>query len=163
AVRKAEDVGGQELSYAEVKAIASGNPAVLTLARADAELQRLAVLRKSHLDEQFVARRSLRELPERIGRLKQRLAGRTAGQAAMRAHADDGVTVGAQAFGDPLAALGDALDALPQVVTQERRVALGSYRGLKFGILLHPQWRPEVYLEGAVTRRDTLSRDHQGP
>jgi hypothetical protein len=26
--RRAEDVGGQELSYAEVKAIASGNPAV---------------------------------------------------------------------------------------------------------------------------------------
>jgi Helicase conserved C-terminal domain len=30
AARQAEDIGGQELSYAEVKAIASGNPAVLT-------------------------------------------------------------------------------------------------------------------------------------
>src|SRR5262249_6124854 len=30
AARRAEDIGGQELSYAEVKAIASGNPAVLT-------------------------------------------------------------------------------------------------------------------------------------
>ena len=47
AVRQAEDIGGQELSYAEVKAIASGNPAVLTLAEADAELQRLAVLKKT--------------------------------------------------------------------------------------------------------------------
>src|SRR5262249_27425533 len=35
-VRRAEDIGGQELSYAEVKAIASGNPAVLTLAEANA-------------------------------------------------------------------------------------------------------------------------------
>src|SRR3954465_15420002 len=52
AARRAEDVGGQELSYAEVKAIASGNPAVLTLAEADAEVQRLNVLRKGHLDEQ---------------------------------------------------------------------------------------------------------------
>jgi len=43
AVRRAEDIGGQEFSYAEVKAIASGNPAVLTLAEAEAELQRLAV------------------------------------------------------------------------------------------------------------------------
>src|SRR5207302_10652307 len=41
ALRRADDIGGQELSYAEVKAIASGNPAVLTLAEADAELQRL--------------------------------------------------------------------------------------------------------------------------
>ncbi|MHC5539455.1 DEAD/DEAH box helicase family protein, partial [Singulisphaera rosea] len=51
AARRAEDIGGQELSYAEVKAIASGNPAVLTLAEADAELQRLAVLKKNHSDE----------------------------------------------------------------------------------------------------------------
>ena len=32
ATRRAEDIGGQELSYAEVKAIASGNPVVLALA-----------------------------------------------------------------------------------------------------------------------------------
>ena len=47
AARRAEDIGGQELSYAEVKAIASGNPAVLTLAEADAELQRLKELVES--------------------------------------------------------------------------------------------------------------------
>src|SRR5262249_55142373 len=66
AVRRAEDIGGQELSYAEVKAIASGNPAVLTLAEADAELQRLTVLKKNHADEQYLARKRLRELPETI-------------------------------------------------------------------------------------------------
>ena len=59
AARRAEDIGGQELSYAEVKAIASGNPAVLTLAEADAELQRLSVLKKNHADEQYVARQVL--------------------------------------------------------------------------------------------------------
>src|SRR5207244_742571 len=74
AVRRAEDVGGQELSYAEVKAIASGNPAVLTLAEADAELQRLAVLRRNHADEQYIARRKVKELPEHIDRLERRLA-----------------------------------------------------------------------------------------
>ena len=73
AVRKAEDIGGQELSYAEVKAIASGNPAILTLAEADAELQRLAILKKNHADEQFLARRAVRDLPERIERLERRL------------------------------------------------------------------------------------------
>ena len=63
AARRAEDIGGQELSYAEVKAIASGNPAVLTLAEADAELQRLALLKENHPDEQFIPRRSVRDLP----------------------------------------------------------------------------------------------------
>ena len=73
-VRRAEDVGGQELSYAEVKAIASGNPAVLTLAEADAELQRLAVLKKNHSDELFLARRKVKTLPDTIAKLSDSLA-----------------------------------------------------------------------------------------
>src|SRR5438128_5509237 len=76
--RRATDIAGQELSYAEVKAIASGNPAVLTLAEADAELQRLLMLKKNHADEQFLARRRLRELPETIDRPSRRLNDLTA-------------------------------------------------------------------------------------
>src|SRR5207247_6267534 len=94
AARRAEDIGGQELSYAEVKAIASGNPAVLTLAEADAELQRLAVLKKNHLDEQYVARRSVRDLPRTIAELSERLANLATDQATVAAHADDPVFVG---------------------------------------------------------------------
>ena len=71
AARRAEDIGGQELSYAEVKAIASGNPAVLTLAEADAELQRLALLKKNHLDEQYLARHNVRDLPVTIAKLSE--------------------------------------------------------------------------------------------
>src|SRR3974377_111596 len=74
AARRAEDIGGHELSYAEVKAIASGNPAVLTLAEADAELKRLAILKKNHADEQYLARRSIRELPDPIHRLCARVS-----------------------------------------------------------------------------------------
>ena len=94
AARRAEDIHGQELSYAEVKAIASGNPAVLTLAEADAELQRLTVLKKNHADEQYLARRSLRELPETIASLSQRLANLTADLDTAKAHADDDITIG---------------------------------------------------------------------
>src|SRR5207237_4534356 len=78
AARRAEDIGGQELSYAEVKAIASGNPAVLTLAEADAELQRLTILKRNHADEQYLARRSLHELPQLIASLTARLSHFTA-------------------------------------------------------------------------------------
>ena len=74
-VRQAEDIGGQELSYAEVKAIASGNPAVLTLAETDAEIQRLSILKKNHADEQFLIRRRLRDLPDDIKRMSKRATG----------------------------------------------------------------------------------------
>src|SRR5208282_5566525 len=113
AARRAEDIGGQELSYAEVKAIASGNPAVLTLAEADAELQRLTLLKKNHLDEQYVARRSVRDLPGTIANLSQRLSNQTADQATAAAHASDPIMIGKRrpAREDVGAALGAGLDA----------------------------------------------------
>ncbi len=165
AARRAEDIGGQELSYAEVKAIASGNPAVLTLAEADAELQRLTLLKKNHLDEQYVARRSVRDLPGTIASLSGRLSKLTKDQATANAHAGDRITIGNRSFSrdDTAAALGDTLHTLPERVMQKQRFPLGTYRGLRFGMVLNPQWAPEVYLEGETTRHDTLSRDHHGP
>jgi N12 class adenine-specific DNA methylase len=165
AARRAEDIGGQELSYAEVKAIASGNPAVLTLAEADAELQRLAILKKNHADEQFLARRSVRELPDTIARMEQRQANLTADLATLTAHARDPITIGSRAYGsdDALAALGHRLDALPEKVRESTRVALGRYRGLSFGLALHAGGSAELFLEGKATRHGMLSREHRGP
>ncbi|MFO0890977.1 MAG: DEAD/DEAH box helicase family protein [Isosphaeraceae bacterium] len=164
-VRQAEDIGGQELSYAEVKAIASGNPAVLTLAEADAELQRLSTLRKHHGDEQYLARRNVRELPETIGRLKARLVETEADLATSRAHAEDAVTLrGVSCPRDKLVpVLGKMLDAFPEEVRETRRFELGQMRGLSFGIIKHRYGSPEVYLEGQGTRHAQLSRDSQGP
>jgi hypothetical protein len=165
AARRAEDIGGQELSYAEVKAIASGNPAVLTLAEADAELQRLTLLKKNHLDEQYVARRSVRDLPATIVSLSERLSNLTADLATAAAHAGDPITIGSRAYArdDALAVLGNQLEALPRNVRETRRVPLGIHRGLRFGLVLHPHFPPDVYLQGAATRQTMLSREHQGP
>ena len=165
AARRAEDVGGQELSYAEVKAIASGNPAVLTLAEADAELQRLALLKKNHVDEQYVARRSVRDLPGTIAGLSDRLSGLTTDHSVVTAHARDPLTIGGRTYSreDAPAVLGGQLEALPREVRQERRVPLGVYRGLRFGLVQHPRFPSEVYLEGTTTRQDRLAREHQGP
>ena len=165
AARRAEDIGSQELSYAEVKAIASGNPAVLTLAEADAELQRLALLKKSHLDEQFVARRSVRDLPATIKSLTERLSMLTEDAGTIQTHADDPIRIGGRspAREDVAAILGNRLEALPKHVRETSRIPLGEYRGLRFGLVLHSQFSPEIYLEGSNTRTATLSRDHQGP
>ena len=165
AARRAEDIGGQELSYAEVKAIASGNPAVLTLAEADAELQRLTLLKKNHLDEQYVARRSIRDLPETIANQTERLAKLTADEATTNEHAKDPISIGGRVYGRDAVAevLGGKLDALPWTVQERTRVPLGTYRGLRFGMVLHPQFPPDVYLEGNTSRTAMLSREHQGP
>src|SRR5216684_70529 len=134
AARRAEDIGGQELSYAEVKAIASGNPAVLTLAEADAELQRLSVLKKNHADEQYLARRNLRELPSTIDSLSQRLSGLTADMATATAHAEGPIAIGNRTASreDVGELLGEGLDSFPKNVRETRRFPLGLYRGLSF-------------------------------
>jgi hypothetical protein len=165
AARRAEDIGGQELSYAEVKAIASGNPAVLTLAEAGTELQRLTLLKKNHLDEQYVARRSARDLPGTITSLSERLSNLTADQATSTSHASDPITIGSCTYAreDAHGVLDSQLEALPRNLRETRCVVLGVYRGLHFGLVLHPHFPPDVYLEGAAMRQSMLSREHQGP
>ncbi|MEX2120216.1 MAG: hypothetical protein WD847_11535 [Pirellulales bacterium] len=59
--------------------------------------------------------------------------------------------------------LGNMLHILPKNVRHTTRVPIGTYRGLRFGILLHPKFPPDVYLEGATTRQTSLLREHQGP
>jgi hypothetical protein len=163
--RRAADIGGQELSYAEVKAIASGNPAVLTLAEADAELQRLTVLKRNHLDEQYVARCSGRDLPKTIIALSERLSKLAADLETAAAHADDPVTVGGQTCSheDAPNVLAGLLDSLPQQAEGSGRVPLGVYRGLRFGLVLRPHFGPDVYLEGAATIQSGCLREHHGP
>lgn len=164
AVRSADDIGGQELSYAEVKAIASGNPAVLTLAEADAELQRLSVLKKNHADEQFLARRNIRSLPETINRLSERSTALDSDRTTAADCARDPALIGNQACGrdDMLARLGDYLDSLPKTPSRHE-TPLGIYHGLEFGLILDPRNAPDLYLQGTTRRVTMLSREHHGP
>lgn len=161
AARRAEDVGGQELSYAEVKAIASGNPAVLTLAEADAELQRLAVLRRNHADEQYLARRKSRELPEHIERLERRQAALAADRRTAGGHGPATLVIGHRSVSEPdaPAALARALERVPDVA--DRRFPLGTYRGLAFGI--EYRWNnADVYLAGEAELRTPLAKESRG-
>jgi hypothetical protein len=163
--RRSTDVDSQELSYAEVKAIASGNPAVLTLAEADAALHRLHILQKHHADEQFLARRQLRALPADITRLEHRMAALTQDIATAETRATAPVTIGTRPYSrhDALEALAARLHALPAIVYETHSVPLGVSRGLRFGLVQHPQGTPDVYIEGALRRSAPLARDVHGP
>ena len=52
---------------------------------------------------------------------------------------------------------------MPKNIRDTTRIPIGTFRGLRFGLVLYPNFPPDVYLEGASTRLSTLSRDHQGP
>jgi len=63
-IRRLEDLDSAALTYAEVKAIASGNPLVIEKAQVDAELMRLTRLRSAHAEEQYRIRSNLRRSHE---------------------------------------------------------------------------------------------------
>jgi len=72
-VRRIEDLDSPALTYAEVKAIASGNPLVMEKAQVDAEVMRLNRLRSQHSEALFITRNSIRRAQEDIPRLEQKI------------------------------------------------------------------------------------------
>jgi uncharacterized coiled-coil protein SlyX len=72
-LRRIEDVDGTALTYAEVKAIASGNPMVIEKARIDAEIARLSRLHCEHQETMFKLRSRVRHLTDDLPRLEKRL------------------------------------------------------------------------------------------
>jgi len=73
-IRRLEDLDSAALTYAEVKAIASGNPLVIEKAQVDAELIRLTRLRSAHAEEQYRIRSNLRRSHEDAEIFTTRLA-----------------------------------------------------------------------------------------
>jgi hypothetical protein len=88
-VRQAEDLEGGALTYAEIKAIASGNPAVMEKVKVDTEIRKLDQLRSSHINQQHNIRWQVKSLPEQIERDRKYHAGVSADIAICDAHADE--------------------------------------------------------------------------
>jgi hypothetical protein len=72
-VRNIEDVDSRALTYAEVKAIASGNPLVMEKATVDAEITRLTRLRSQHTEAQFRIRTGFRRAQDDIPVIQNRI------------------------------------------------------------------------------------------
>jgi len=73
-VRRAEDVDSAALTYAEVKAIASGNPLVIEKAGIDAEVMRLTRLKKQHTESLYQMRYRIRRLNDTAEILEREIA-----------------------------------------------------------------------------------------
>jgi N12 class adenine-specific DNA methylase len=72
--RDVDDIGDQALSFAEVKALATGDPLVLEKAAVDADVARLTRLERAHHDDQHRLRRTLETATARSERATERAA-----------------------------------------------------------------------------------------
>lgn len=138
-----EDVDGdQALTYAEMKAIASGNPLVLEKAKVDGDLNRLARLSAAHKDRQFNIRQDLALTPERITAVQAMIAQNEADAAALTDVKGDrfAVTVKGTTFteralaAERILAVGQKLAAAS--TTEYKQTPIGTFAGLELIITM---------------------------
>jgi N12 class adenine-specific DNA methylase len=167
-VRQAEDLEGGALTYAEIKAIASGNPDVMEKVKVDTEIRKLDQLRASHVNQQHTIRFQVRNLPDHIRRSKE-TAERIAADIATRDANDPdefSMTVGNRTFCGK-GAREEAAKALNEVVLSWRNDGTAQvrakFRGLEIlsrGHALGGDNDPDLLVRGALTYRAQLNPEN---
>jgi len=170
-VRSAEDLDSGALTYAEIKAIASGNPAVVEKIKIDTEIRKLDQLRAVHANQQRHIRWEVRDLPSHITETKQRLA-EIEGDIALRNSTDGedfAMTVGNRVFSGK-GAREEAAKALTFTILSWRddqtMQPRGQFRGFEvlskgrsggFGLLQDDERIPELFIRGRATYSANLN------
>ncbi len=133
-VRAAADVDETALSYAELKALATGNPLFKEHMDLEVDVSRLRLLKSDHLAQKYAHEDRLAQVyPQKIAALTERIAGHAADAATAKANppaekesfsmAVDGV-----GYTDKTEA-GRAVLAFAKTMTSPEAVPLGHYRG----------------------------------
>ena len=78
-MRSAEDVDETALSYAEIKALASGNPKIMEKMQLDADVAKLKLMKADHLSQRYGLEDALiKHFPKAIAEQEERIRGITA-------------------------------------------------------------------------------------
>ena len=135
-VRSAEDVDEQALSYAEIKALASGNPMIKEKMDLDIEVSKLKLLKANHLSQKYALEDAISKgFPKQIAEAQARIAGYGADIAAVKENTHpnaDGfspLTLAGVTHADKKEA-GAALLTMCQTMLSPEATQVGFYRGL---------------------------------
>ena len=135
-VRSAEDVDEQALSYAEIKALASGNPMIKEKMDLDIEVSKLKLLKANHLSQKYALEDAISKgFPKQIAETQARIAGYGADIAAVKENTHpngDGfspLTLAGVTHADKKEA-GAALLTMCQTMLSPEATQVGGYRGL---------------------------------
>ena len=174
-VRQAEDIEGGALTYAEIKAIASGNPTVMEKVKVDTEIRKLDQLRSAHVNQQYSIRTKLSNFPSQIQHAKESLAKVMADIATRDTNADEEftMTVGKKVFSGK-GAREEAAKSLNHVVLSWRDDLTiqprAQFRGfeilsrgkgtLRFGDSAADERTPELFIRGAATYSANLNPEN---
>ena len=149
-VRSAEDIDETALSYAEIKALCTGNPLIKERMDLDIDVQRLRLLKANYLSQKYALEDKITKyLPQEIRQHEQSIVGYEADMAhlAENTHPNaDGfspMVIENKGYTTKKAAASAILEAC-QAMTSPDPVPLGAYRGF-----------------GMVMRFDSISREYR--
>ena len=165
-VRSAEDIDETALSYAEIKALCSGNPHIKEKMDLDIEVQKLKLLRSNHMSQRYALEDQLiRKFPKEIASMHQWIDGLKADMALLKDKTQpnaDGfcpMVIGGQTYTEKKAAGTAILDAC-NALTSADPVPLGSYRGLKLTLCFDSFEKLfKISMQGTLTYKVGLGTD----
>ena len=165
-VRSAEDSDETALSYAEIKALCSGNPHIKEKMDLDIEVQKLKLLRSNHMSQRYALEDQLiRKFPKEIASMHQWIDGLEADMALLKDKTQpnaDGfcpMVIGGQTYTEKKAAGTAILDAC-NALTSADPVPLGSYRGLKLTLCFDSFEKLfKISMQGTLTYKVGLGTD----
>ena len=142
-VRSAEDVDEQALSYAEIKALASGNPMIKEKMDLDIEVSKLKLLKANHLSQKYALEDAIsKDFPKQIAETQARIAGYGTDIATVKENTHpnaDGfspLTLAGVTHADKKEA-GAALLTMCQNMLSPEATQVGFYRGLTLELEFH--------------------------
>ena len=165
-VRSAEDIDETALSYAEIKALCSGNPHIKEKMDLDIEVQKLKLLRSNHMSQRYTLEDQLiRKFPNEIASMHQWIDGLEADMALLKDKTQpnaDGfcpMVIDGQTYAEKKAA-GTAILEACNALTSADPVPLGSYRGLKLTLCFDSFEKLfKISMQGTLTYKVGLGTD----
>ncbi len=165
-VRSAEDIDETALSYAEIKALCTGNPHIKEKMDLDIDVQRLKLLKANHLSQRYALEdQIIKYLPQKAAALEQRIECYTADINRLKENThpnEDGFSpmeVEGTVYTDKKAA-GSAILAACKAMTRPDPVPLGQYRGFAMELSFESFSKEfRITLKGALTHTTGLGTD----
>ena len=165
-VRSAEDIDETALSYAEIKALCTGNPHIKEKMDLDIDVQRLRLLKANHLSQRYALEdQIIKTLPQEIARYEQYIEGYTSDMDRLKEDThpnEDGFSpmeVEGTVYTDKKAA-GSAILAACKAMTSPDPVPLGQYRGFAMELSFESFSKEfRITLKGSLTHTTGLGTD----
>ena len=168
-VRAAEDVDETALSYAEIKALATGNPLIIEKSNLEMEVGKLNLLKSSHQSQQFdLEDKVLKHYPRIIQQMQERIEGYQKDLATLTEHTPKEkdifppMTVLNTVYMEKVDA-GKALIGACYLFKEPGTIEIGTYRGFQMELTFSAITSEyQLALKGALSHTVVLGSDIHG-